>query len=184
MESNPSVRRTLIIFFGFVLSLTVCSGFEVQSDKISRDRDENVVDCSFNWTDSVSIDSKLHQRSKFCDGFIFYPSGNNKMCNNCSVLKHNSIKHLSRSPPTPAKQARELYISPEQKDRILQSVKKQLISSKKQAYYYKMRCKQLEEEMVELTKETMMTLKQSMTLLTKLSLRKTRKFSGRHKPKF
>lgn len=116
----------------YLLNIPICNGFSVEVDKKTTDKSGNVVGLTERWSNKQS--TSLRHRAVNC---AFILSVHEKMCHNCSTIKHNSYyKTLKESSArkenhVSAPQKRETYMSDEELKEKLQQEKRRRINSER-----------------------------------------------------
>jgi hypothetical protein len=122
--------------FTYLLNIPICYGFAVEVDKKTTDQSGNVVGVTNRWSNGEH--TSLCHRAVNC---AYILSVHEKMCPNCSAIKHNSYyKTLTLENPaikekTVAPQKRETYMSNEELQGKLKQEKRKRVNCERREQY-------------------------------------------------
>ena len=133
-SSSPDFNRLFKSLFEFCGTVRICKGFEVETDAPTYNQKAEITGTAERWqyrNEFGDFNDQRRHRSLSCDVVLMTTSKQQKMCNKCSTIKHNSFyktlnpeKKTNLTSPSKKKFKRESYMSPEELQTKLQEEKR------------------------------------------------------------
>ena len=129
-------QQDLDSFFQLVFIASPCGGFPVMTPKCSRNMKGEMVGKSVSWASVKDKNmNELRHRSLNCHGLlrVCSTSPNQKTCESCSSIKHNSVHNLNKASEndSASKYKKESFMSTEEKQAKLNRMKVDLKNARR-----------------------------------------------------